>query len=321
VNRGWKLFLIFIVLAIGGTTAYLLNSHSWKKHEAAYEPVNATKGTIRNTILSAGTVAPENRLDIKPPIPGRIDRILVAEGQRVKPGQIIAWMSSTERAALLDAAKAKSEAEMKYWEDAEKPTPLIAPIKGVIILKNSEQGQTVTASDSVLTMSDRLIVKALVDETDIAKVKVGQKVEIVLDAYDDTVMPGKVVHIAYDAKTVSNVTTYEVQVLPDRTPPYMKSGMTSNVTFVLEVKENALYLPTAALHRDHGKFIVNVPNPAGKGEPVEKEVETGISDGKRTEILSGITETDTILMPKVTGLARKGNRPNSPFSPMGGGRH
>lgn len=306
-----------VVVLVGGAVIYF--AIPAKPQGPTFDNIHLSRGTIRNTILSSGSVGPENRLDIKPPIAGRIERILVEEGQRVKQGQIIAWMSSTERAALMDAAKAKGPEEVKYWEEAEKSTPLIAPINGVIILKNSEQGQTVTSGDAVLTMSDRLIIKALVDETDIAQVKNGQKVEIVLDAYDQVIMPGKVVHIAYDAKTVNNVTTYAVDTLPDKTPKYMKSGMTANVTFIIDTKDDAAYLPTAAIKRERGRSYVLTPNPKGKGEPVQIDIEVGVSDGKKTEILSGLQETETVLLPKVKAIARRSeNKPGSPFSPMGG---
>ncbi len=60
----------------------------------------------------------------------------------------------------------------------------------------------------------------------------GQPASVVLDAYPDQPFPGKVNEIAYDAKTVNNVTTYSVNVLPDKTPTFMRSGMTANVSFV-----------------------------------------------------------------------------------------
>ena len=136
--------------------------------------VNPATGGIQTIITATATVQPQNRLEIKPPINGRIDKILVEEGEKVKIGQTLAWMSSTERAALLDAARARGPDEMKYWEDVYKPTPLIAPIDGDVIVSKDEPGQTVTSSDVVVVLSDQLIVQAHVDETDIGKIKVGQ---------------------------------------------------------------------------------------------------------------------------------------------------
>ena len=67
-------------------------------------------------------------MEIKPPIAGRIEKLLVDEGDDVTSGQILGWMSSTDRAAILDAARAQGPEESKRWEDAYKPTPIVAPL-------------------------------------------------------------------------------------------------------------------------------------------------------------------------------------------------
>ena len=156
---------------------------SKKKPREVVKEIKPLVGTIRTYITSTAIVQPQNRLELKPPINGRIDKILVKEGERVKVGQIVAWMSSTERAALLDSARAYDEETARYWEDVYKATPLIAPINGDVIVSTDEPGQTVTSSDVVLVLSDQLIVQAQVDETDIGRVKVGQEASISLDAY------------------------------------------------------------------------------------------------------------------------------------------
>jgi macrolide-specific efflux system membrane fusion protein len=290
------------------------------KREIVYQEVKVTKGTIKNTILSTGIVQPENRLEVKSPIAGRMERILVEEGQAVKKGQILAWMSSTERAALLDTAKSKGKQELAYWEDAYKATPLMAPIAGQIILKNVEPGQTITAQDALLVMSDRLCVKAQVDETDISQVKLNQKVEITLDAYAEHPMEGNVVHIAYESKTVNNVTTYLVDIIPNAIPDFMKSGMTANVVFTTSEKEETLLLPASAVQKENGKYKVLIASNDKKSEPSILPIEVGVNDGKKVEILSGLKEGDTVLMPKLSIAKKSENGPTSPLSPFGGSK-
>ena len=291
------------------------------KREVVYQEVQVTKGPIKNTILSTGIVQPENRLEVKAPIAGRIEKILVNEGQSVKRGHILAWMSSTERAALLDTAKSKGKEESAYWEEAYKPTPLIAPITGQIILRNVEPGQTITTQDALLVMSDRLCVKAQVDETDISQVKLNQKVEITLDAYSEMPMEGQVVHIAFESKTVNNVTTYLVDIIPSQIPEFMKSGMTANVTFTTSEKEETLLLPASAVQKENGKFKVLLASANNKLEPQSLPIEVGVNDGKKIEILSGLKEGDTVLMPKLSSISKKlDSGPSSPLSPFGGAR-
>src|SRR3989339_238898 len=78
-----------------------------KKEKEPLETVKVTIGAISASIPSTGTVMPRNRVEIKPPVAGRIEDVLVNEGTHVRKGQIIAWISSNERAALLDAARTK----------------------------------------------------------------------------------------------------------------------------------------------------------------------------------------------------------------------
>ncbi len=284
-----------------------------------YKEYVVKKGSINVQILSTGIIQPENKVEIKPPIPGRIEKVLVAEGAKVKKGQILAWMSSTERAAMLDAASSKGAQELKEWEVMYRATPVLAAINGTIIQKNIESGQTFTTQDAILVMSDRLTVKAQVDETDIAKIKVSQKAKIILDAYPEETIEAQVDQIAYDAKTVNNVTTYIVDVLPNTAPAYMRSGMTANVTFSVQNKKDIIVVPTEAIKNSDGKTFVQMANPNDANDRKnlkEQEITLGITDGKKTEILSGLSEGESILIQQFKVGDKKANS-SSPFSPMG----
>jgi len=274
------------------------------------EPIEVKKGSIRQAVLATGVAQPQNRLEIKPPIAGRAETILVKEGEEVKRGQILATLSSTERAAVLDAARAKGRDELTRWREIYRATPLVAPISGLIIARRVEPGQTVTIQDAVLVMSDRLIVKAQVDETDIGQIRVGQRAEIVLDAYPSQRLVARVDLVAYEAKTTNNVTTYDVEVVPERIPDHMKSGMTANVEFEVVRKDDVLVLPAAAVRQEEGSASVMVGNP-----PERREVTTGITDGKTIEIVSGLREGETVLMSVPGGQGREERR-GSPFSPF-----
>lgn len=309
---GLALAGVAIALMIG----YFVSRSSSQSSKISYKKMRVERGDLNVTILSTGVVQPENRLEIKPPIAGRVEKILVNEGAVVKKGQILAWMSSTERAALLDAASAKGPAELQKWEEMYRPTPILAPIKGMIILRNMESGQTFTTQDAILVMSDRLTVKAQVDETDIAQIKLKQGASIILDAYPNQKLSAHVDQIAFDAKTVNNVTTYIVDVLPDETPPFMRSGMTANVTFDVASKSDALIVPADAIKIQEGKPYVMVSDSPTKRSSDLQEVQTGLTDGKRIEILSGLSEGTTILVPEFK-LNKKSSSGSSPFSPMG----
>lgn len=304
--------LALIVLAI-------LLYYYWKNENSegiSLRPISVKKGNLEVTILATGTVQPENRLEIKAPVAGRMERVLVEEGQKLRKGQIIAWMSSSERAALLDAARSKGEDEYKRWAELYLPTPIMAPISGTLILRNVEPGQTFTNSDAIFTMSDRLTVKAQVDETDISQIKLKEKTQIILDAYPNEKITATVDKIAFDARTISSVTTYIVDVLPDQTPDFMRSGMTANVTFFIESQKDILLIPNEAIKVQEGRTVVNLLDPNGKSQA--KEVKVGISDGKNTAVLEGLKEGDTIFISEVN-LGSENKKLKNPFSPMGGG--
>lgn len=302
------------MVLLGGVGFYYWNRN--RIPPTSYREDKVTRGDLRISILSTGTVQPQNRLEIKAPTAGRIETVLVKEGQKVKRGDILAWMSSTERAALLDAARSKGAEEMARWGELYRATPILAPISGTLILRSVEPGQTFATTDAILVMSDRLTVKAQVDETDIAQIKLKIPAEIILDAYSTIKVPARVDQIAFEAKTVSNVTTYLVDVLPEKTPEFMRSGMTANVSFLLEEKKDVLLVSTEAVKNIDGRNIILIRGKEGK--PTEQEIEVGSSDGKRTELKSGALENETILIPTVTSKEKDKN--SSPFSPMGGSR-
>jgi len=319
-----KAAVIVIVVGIVLAGVYYFWNRS-RGEEVHFREIPVQRGDIDITILSTGTVQPKNRLEIKAPVAGRIEQILVKEGQTIRKGQILAWMSSTERAAMLDAARAQGSEEYKKWSDLYLATPVMAPISGTLILKNVEPGQTFTTTDAIFVMSDHLTVKAQVDETDIAQIKLNSKAEIVLDAYPGNKLEAHVDQIAFDATTVNNVTTYIVDVIPEKVPDFMRSGMTANVTFFVQQKKDVLLVPNEAIKVVEGATQVFVKQPNGGRAP--RDITTGITDGKRTEITEGLNESDVVLVPqfklgsgKGAGGASPFGMPRIPRSGGGGGR-
>jgi len=311
--RKKRWLIVLAIVAAGGLAAWFFTREREDKVEV--REIKPTRGRIVTEISTTGTVQPQNRVAIKPAISGRVEQILVKEGDAVKAGQVLAIMSSTDRAALLDAAREQGAEALKYWEDAYKPFPLVAPIDGEVIVKGVEPGQTVSTSDAVIVLSDRLIVKAQVDETDIGKIKVGLPARVSLDAYPELKVRASVDHIAYESKTVSNVTIYEVDVLPRKVPDVFRSGMSANVSIIEEEKENALLLPVEAIQKTKDGTFVSLK--AGPGEePIRREVELGLVNDRHVEIASGIDDDSVVVVSsrKYTP-ERQSSGGTSPFLP------
>lgn len=321
MKRRWMKWVVVVLVGAAGGAAWMLRAQHGET-APVYEPAEFSRSHMEKTIEATAVVEPRNRIEIMPPLDGHIDEVLVDEGQEVKKGTIVAQMSSTERASLLDAARARGADVLAKWEDAYKSTSLIAPLDGTIIARNTEPGQTVTTQDSVLVLSDRLIVSTQVDETDIGSVQVGQNVRITLDAYSDMEISGTVSRIAYEASTVNNVTIYEVQLEPSEIPACMKSGMTATVVFVLAEVDDALTLPVAAVNGKPGRQFVFVQQAGPDADPERRRVQTGLSSGGQIEIISGVEEHETVVK---TAFAVKHGKTSgsSPFVQepgRGGGR-
>ncbi len=271
-------------------------------------------GTIKKYISTTGTVEPRNRLKIIPAIAGRVEKVLVTEGQEVRRGQLLAWLSSTERAALIDAARMQGDKEMRYWESVYKATPVVAPIAGTVIVRAVEPGQTVTTATEMLVLADRLVVKANVDETDIGNVRKGMAAEISLDSYPDIQVRGRVAHIAYESTTTNNVTMYNVDIVPDTIPSVFRSGMSATINIIELEKKDALTVPLEAVTMEGRTNFVLVAG-AKERKPERRQVTLGITDGPSVEILAGLKPDERIVIVERTA-EKKAQAKTNPFMPQ-----
>ena len=311
---GKAILVVTVLAAAGGGGWWWWQSRQNNVDQPTYEPVTVQRGDISVTIEATASVVPENRVEIKPSVSGRMEEVLVEEGAVVKKGQVLGRMSSTDRAALIDAARARGPAEVARWEDIYKPAPLIAPLDGTVILRNVEPGQTITPAVAVLVLSDHLILAAQVDETDLAQIRLDQVVQIVLDAYPQKAIPGRISSISYEAKTVNNVTTYTAEIRATPIPPFVRSGMTAVATFLVAARTNVLYVTAEAVRQEGGHTTVLVPAAGEEGQPPQtRDIKTGLSDGKRLEVLSGLAENETVLIKQAAITTNRTE--NNPFMP------
>ncbi|MHC5038674.1 MAG: efflux RND transporter periplasmic adaptor subunit [Planctomycetota bacterium] len=197
-------------------------------------------------------------------------------------------------------------------EDRLQYTKVNAPISGVVTSRNVEPGQIISSGISnvgggttILTLSDlsRMFVLATVDESDIGRVQLDQPTDVTADAFPEKVFPGRVVRIATRGVNVSNVVTFEVKIeVTEGKGSLLRPEMTANVEIVTEKKEDILTVPAEAITKKDGKPFVEVVGPGETTE--EREVETGISNGTRTEIVSGLKEGETVRVKRGAGESR-----------------
>ncbi len=214
---------------------------------------------------------------------------------------------------------------------------ITAPIDGVVLSKEVEEGQTVASAMTTPTLfiiaqdlTDMRVI-ADIDEADIGGVKEGQRVTFTVDAFPDDVFQGTVTQVRQEATTESNVVTYEVVISAPNDDLKLKPGLTANVTIftaekndVLAVPSKALrFTPTEAMLADDERIEGNdAPQKVWKLEDRvfrAYPVTTGTTNGTYTEITSGLQAGDEVITEFTLNNAdadegqQQGN--NNPFMP------
>ena len=292
-----KAAIIFtILLVLGIIITYQLRDKKERVEVINYVPYTVSTADVKEIIDTTGEVSALNRVEIKPSVSGRVDKLLVNEGDTVRKGQVLAYLSSSDRVAILDAVRSNPNENIKDWENTYKATPVISPMNGKIILRNVVEGQTISTNDILYALADELIVLASVDEADIGKIKTGQRAEITLDAYKDVTINGKVFQILEEGKNVSNVITYYVKIRPEKTPAFFKSLMTANIDIIVKEQKDAAVIPWDSFSEDEqGNTYVLVGDNMQQSKHI---ITTGILDGDNVEVTSGLSKGDTILVRK-----------------------
>jgi HlyD family secretion protein len=136
-----------------------------------------------------------------------------------------------------------------------------------------------------------------VDESDIGKVYLGQPARIVVESFKDKKFEGKVTRISPFGKEKDNVTTFEVRVSISNPTGELKANMTANAQIILEEKKNVLMVPEAALIYDKDRnATIETPDPKSEKGKKVIPVKLGISNGVKTEILSGLNEKQQVIL-------------------------
>jgi len=309
-----KKIILGLIIIIGISVFYIYKKNNTKT-DKQFKPAIVEYENINEYVDTTGQVEPLNRVEILPPSGGRIEKIFIEEGNNVNSGDILALMSSQDRVAILDAARAIGEKEYNYWQDSYKPIKILAPISGRIILRNIVEGQTVSASTVLFAMSDRLIVTASVDESDIGKIKINQKAIITLDAYPDTKITGKVFQILDEGRNSNNVIIYKVKINPYTIPYFFKSQMTANIKIIIKENKKTLLVESSAInYSKDGKTYV-ITGFDSKNKPIEKYVDIGNEYNGKIEIKNGLSEGDQIYIEIKNYKVQTKDTNTSPFMP------
>ena len=201
---------------------------------------------------------------------------------------------------------AEAQASLRQLEEQFSYTTITSPMDGIVLSRDVEVGDAVSSilvlgstATLVMTIGDttQVYVQGKVDESDIGKVYLGQPARIKVESFKDKTFYGKVTKIAPLGVEKDNVTTFEVRVSIDNPGGELKANMTANAEIILDEHKNVLTVPEQAVVYDKNRNAsVEVPDPKQKNGRRKVAIKAGISNGTKTELLSGLNSGDTVIL-------------------------
>ncbi len=206
-----------------------------------------------------------------------------------------------------------------------------APFDGVLarlLVKSTDTVGNGTAIGTIV--STQKVASITLNEVDVAKVKVGQKVKLTFDAIDELTIDGTVITVDSVGTVTQGIVNYNVEIALDAVDERIKSGMSTSASIIVETKENVLTVPNSAI-KTQGMFnsieVFNPPLTVIRGAigtpsaipPMQKRVEVGISNDTLTEIVSGLKVDEQIVTRTISSSGATATRPTSILGGTGTG--
>jgi len=337
--------IIVLILVAAGWGGYTYYQNKTSKPIVTGTTVAVERGDIASTASATGTISAVNSVDVSSRITGLIKQVNVKENDQVKAGQVLIVLDDTSLRSQLNQVKSQlANAEVTYvrsqrlasiggesiqqldtdrmnYEVAQAAydnsssqleyTVIAAPIDGQVIGKPIPAGQTVAPGISnpmvLLTVADlsKMQIQVQVDETDIGRVKLGQKVDFTVDAYPGKTFTGTVTLISEKAVVQQNVIYYTVYVDVDEQQGLLFPTMTARVTIKVGESKNTLMVPLSAVKEIKGQKYIQI---MVDDKPQSVQVQLGLASDEKVEVLSGVKEGDKVWLStsKPAGQAASG---------------
>lgn len=353
-NKKLLVIAFLAVAAIAGGFYYYQTKS--KVVTVPQQTVQAERRDLTTVVAATGTIKALNSVDISSKITAHIKEIKVKENEQVTAGQVLVILEDTGLQAQVTQAKERLDnaaikyqrssrltsiggsskenldnasmdyniAQANYDEVMSKldDTVIVSPISGSVIGKPLSVGELVAQGVNnptvIMTVADmsRMQIEANVDQTDIGKVALGQKVTFTVDAYPGKEFSGVVTTISRKATVSQNVTYYPVTIDVANAENLLNPGMVARVSVLVSERKGVLTLPLSAIRSDKtGKYVI-VPGPNGQTQNVP--VTTGNGGDDRVEILSGLNEGDKVIVSQVKA-ASQGQTGSQQSAPRQGG--
>jgi RND family efflux transporter MFP subunit len=176
---------------------------------------------------------------------------------------------------------------------------IVAPFDGVVTdigITEGKEISTATLATPAITLVDtsEVEMRGFIDEIDIAIVKLGQEVNIILDALPDEEVNGEVAFISLVGTTLAGVVSYDTTITLENPVAELRDGMSATAEVIIERRDDVLVIPNRAIWGTlaNPKAVVLVD-----GQQEEREITLGLTDGINTEVLSGLEEGEKVILP------------------------
>lgn len=282
------LFCLFLSIQAAATPDIILDEVAVANMNLAF--AEAEEATFEETIFALGgiEVLPGKRAVVSSRIPGRAFSVLVIPHQEVDAGVEVAWVESRQPG------------------DPPPVVKLEAPIAGFVSKVNIAQGQPVSPDDALMEILDLSTVEAAahVPQHLAAKLKLGQKAHIRIQAMPDKVFEAKLAHIAVEADVTTG--TLEAAFHVANPENVLRPGMKAEFNIVVSERENVMSIPRSALQGDPAQRFVYVKDYELKNAFVKAPVVLGAQNDRFVEVVSGLLPGDEVVTRGAYALAFAG---------------
>lgn len=244
--------------------------------------------------VSTGTIEYKTNDAVYSTATGLVTSVNASAGSTVSAGSVVLTVKNDAVTDAVTNARLSVRGAQETLSQLERQLDdyiLKAPVSGTILERTSKASDFATAATPMATLSsgDTIVVKVDIDEKYISQVALGQSADITsVSDENGTVYSGVVKEIS-DSGTVTNgVTYYTVKISLDRQNG-LKDGMNVDVSIIVASKKDCLLVPESYLINGDQIEVLK------DGKTVTKDVEVGITNGKKAEIIRGLSKTDDIV--------------------------
>lgn len=214
----------------------------------------------------------------------------------------IANGATAEKLAIAEAQVEQARINLEEAQDNLARATLTAPFAGVVTAVYVAEGEQANGPAVELADTARIEVVLDIDEIDLGELAIGQPALVTLEAWPREEIPAKVTAIAPKASSSAGATvSYETRLELGSTDLPVRLGMTANADLTTAAREGVLLAPSRAITSDRaaGKYYADVVRGESDGQVTTQRVEVsiGLRDGLFTEIKSGLSEGDRLLIP------------------------